>query len=184
MALVIACPLHPRIVVLQKRDLVGEIFGGGLESVVTTPNINTFNNTATLGGGLTVPTSTLASASTTASTASQTTTFITRPTTGLGPSETSSAASPTTSVKIEPVANASVALPGEITKWKVIGIAVMTITFITTVVLAITFFDSWWGFLRAVFLGDKRNGGDENLVPDWEKGSWEYNLYNSSATQA
>jgi hypothetical protein len=103
---------------------------------------------------------------------SQTTTSITQTTTGGRPSETSSAVSSTTSIQID----APVTPPGEVTEWKVIGIAVITITFITTVVLAITFFDSWWGFLRAIFLGDKRNGGDEKLVPDWDKQSWEYDL--------
>ena len=180
-ALVIAHPLHPRTVVLQTRDLIGGILG--LEPVAPASDINTVDNSPTNGTGTSFPvqTSILSGSSkisTTVSTASsQATLFITQTTTGGRPSETSSAVSPTTtSIQIGYVADAPTTPPGEATEWKVIGIAVITITFITTVVLAITFFDSWWGFLRAILLGDKRNGGDEKLVPDWDKQSWEYNL--------
>ena len=185
MALVIAHPLHPRTAVLQRRDLIGGILGGGLEpaSIAPASDIDTADNTQTAvtGAGFPVQTSIFltgaSKVSTTVSTASsQTTPSITRATTGGRPSETSSAVSSTTSIQIGYVAEAPVTPPGEATEWKVIGIAVITITFITTVALAITFFDSWWGFLRAIFLGDKRNGGDEKLVPDWDKRSWEYNL--------
>ncbi len=75
--------------------------------------------------------------------------------------------------------------PGELTEWKVIGIAVITITFIATVVLLVSFFDSWWGFVRAVVCGKSRKGNmstrglaGETLVPDWEKRSWEFRLAN------
>ena len=73
--------------------------------------------------------------------------------------------------------------PGELTEWKVIGIAVITITFIATVVLLVSFFDSWWGFVRAAVCGKSRKGdmstrglAGETLVPDWEKRSWEFRL--------
>ena len=73
--------------------------------------------------------------------------------------------------------------PGELTEWKVIGIAVITITFIATVVLLVSFFDSWWGFVRAAVCGKSRKGDmstrglvGETLVPDWEKRSWEFRL--------
>ena len=182
MALVIANPLHLRTAVLQTRDLIGGILGGGLEPVAPASDINTVNNsqTADTGAGFPVQTSILTGASKVSTTvltaSSQTTPPITQTTTGGRPTETSSAVSSTTSIQIGYVADAPVTPPGEATEWKVIGIAVITVTFITTVVLAITFFDSWWGFLRAIFLGDKRNGGDENLVPDWDKQSWEYDL--------
>lgn len=75
--------------------------------------------------------------------------------------------------------------PGELTEWKVIGIAVITITFIATVVLLVSFFDSWWGFVRAAMCGKSRKGNmstrglaGETLVPDWEKRSWEFRLAN------
>ena len=180
-ALVIAHPLHSRTAVLQTRDIIGGILGGDLEPVAPASDINN-SQTAASRTDFPVQTSILASsslkASTTVSTASsQTTPSITQTTTRGRPSETStSAVSPSTSIQIGYVPDAPATPPGEATEWKVIGIAVITITFITTVVLAITFFDSWWGFLRAIFLGDKRNGGDENLVPDWDKQSWEYNL--------
>jgi hypothetical protein len=185
MALVIAHPLHPQTAVLQTRDLIGGILGGGLEPQAAVPasDINTVEISQTAATGASFPerTSILTGSSkvsTTVSTASsQTTPSITQTTTGGRPSETSSAVSSTTSIQIGYVADAPATPPGEATEWKVIGIAVITVTFITTVVLAIMFFDSWWGFLRDIFLGSKRNnGGDEKLVPDWDKQSWEYNL--------
>ena len=182
LALVIAHPLHLRTAVLQTRDLIGGILGGGLGPAAPASEINTVNNslTAATGAGFPLQTSILTGASkvsTTVSTASsQTTPSITQTTTRERSSETSSIVFSTTSIQIGYVADAPVTPPGEATEWKVIGIAVISVTFITAVVLAITFFDSWWGFLRAIFLGDKRNGGDEKLVPDWDKQSWEYNL--------
>ncbi|KAF8808121.1 hypothetical protein BYT27DRAFT_7190232 [Phlegmacium glaucopus] len=178
MALVIAHPLHPGIAVLQRRDLIGGILEGGFEPAIPAPDKN---NSQTAATGFPVQTSsTLAGASkvSTVSTASsQTTPFITQTTTWHA-SETSSAVSSTTSIQIGYVADAPTTPPGEATEWKVIGIAVIAIAFIAIVILSITFFDSWWGFLRAIFFGDKHNGGDENLVPDWDKRSWEYNLAN------
>ena len=187
-ALVIAHPMHPRSAAIQTRGLIGGILGGGLGSAeIPVSDINTVDNPQTpanqTGAGFPVQTSISSSGSSKVSTTvsstatSQTTPSITQMTTRGRPSETStSAVSPSTSIQIGYVPDAPATPPGEATEWKVIGIAVITITFITTVVLAITFFDSWWGFLRAIFLGDKRNGGDENLVPDWDKQSWEYNL--------
>lgn len=186
-ALVIAHPTHPRSAAFQTRDLIGGILGGGLgPSGVPASDINTVDNSQTAatqtGAGFPVQTSISSTGSSKVSTtvsvaSSQTTPSIAQTTTGGRPSETStSAVSPSPSIQIGYVPDAPVTPPGEATEWKVIGIAVITITFISTVVLAITFFDSWWGFLRAIFLGDKRNGGDENLVPDWDKQSWEYTL--------
>jgi hypothetical protein len=85
------------------------------------------------------------------------------------------------SVEIGYVADAPTTPPAELTEWKIIGIAVITLTFIGTVILAITFFDSWWGFLCDVFCGGRGNRrgkklGGEELVPDWEKRSWEFRL--------
>ena len=190
MALVITHPLNPRTAILLTRDLIGGILGAGFGPVAPASDINTVNNSQTAATGTSFPAQT-SSISTGASkisttvltTSSQTTPSITHTTTGVTlaggpPSETSSAVSSTTSIQIGYVADAPTTPPGEATEWKVIGIAVITIAFITTVVLAITFFDSWWGFLCAIFLGDKRNGGDEKLVPDWDKQSWQYNLSN------
>ena len=195
MALVIAHPSHPRTAILQTRDLIGGILGGGFEPVITASDIDTVSDTRTAatGDGFPVQTSTLAGTlrvSTTASTvssqatlisqatiSSQATPFITQTTTRR-PSATSSAVSSTTSFEVGDVVEASATPPGEATEWKVIGIAVIVITFIATVILAITFFDSWWGFLRALVLGNKHNGGEEKLVPDWNKRSWEYDLAN------
>jgi hypothetical protein len=70
--------------------------------------------------------------------------------------------------------------PAELTEWKVIGIGVITVTLIAILILSISFFDSWWGFLRAVTCGKKtgENEGEETMVPDGEKlrKSWEFKL--------
>lgn len=68
--------------------------------------------------------------------------------------------------------------PGEATEWKVIGVAVIAISFVATVILAIVFFDSWSSFIRDMILGKKKNDGLEKMVPDWEKRSWEFKLAN------
>lgn len=80
-------------------------------------------------------------------------------------------------INIEDEQEAPATPPGELTEWKVIGIAVTTITFFATIVLSVVFFDSWWGFLRAAICGSKRaKEGEETLVPDWGKRSWEFKL--------
>jgi hypothetical protein len=72
--------------------------------------------------------------------------------------------------------------PAELTEWKVIGIGVITVTLIAILVLSISFFDSWWGFLCAVCCGKKTDGGEgeETMVPDGERlrKSWEFKLAN------
>lgn len=68
--------------------------------------------------------------------------------------------------------------PAEATEWKVIGLVVICITFVATVILSVVFFDSWWGFLRDMVLGRRNKEGVEDMVPDWEKRSWEFKLAN------
>ncbi|PPQ79416.1 hypothetical protein CVT25_002687 [Psilocybe cyanescens] len=76
--------------------------------------------------------------------------------------------------------DASTTPPAELKQWKVIGIAVITVTFIALVAMAISFFDSWWGFVRAAICGKARKigHGGETMIPDWEKRSWELQLAN------
>lgn len=81
----------------------------------------------------------------------------------------------TNSIKIS---QASSMPPAEAAQWKVIGLVVICITFVGTLILSVVFFDSWWGFLRAMVCGRKRDGGAEDLVPDWDKRSWEVKLAN------
>ena len=61
-------------------------------------------------------------------------------------------------------------------QWKIIGIAVIVISVVAAVIFVIVFFDQWWRFLRDVVLGRKTSGWKEDLVPDWEKRSWEFKL--------
>lgn len=68
--------------------------------------------------------------------------------------------------------------PAEALEWKIIGVAVIAISFVAASILAVVFFDSWSRFLCDLIRGKKRHGGAENLVPDWEKRSWEFKLAN------
>ncbi|KAG6837333.1 hypothetical protein H0H93_011428 [Arthromyces matolae] len=61
-------------------------------------------------------------------------------------------------------------------QWKIIGLVVICVTVIGVATLAIVFFDAWWGFLRAVLCGRKYGQEREDMVPDWEKRSWEYKI--------
>jgi len=78
------------------------------------------------------------------------------------------------------VGDTSITPPAELTEWKVIGICVTTVTLIGILVLSISFFDSWWGFLRSVTCGRKNDEGEgkETMVPDEERlgKSWEFEL--------
>ncbi|KAI0274793.1 hypothetical protein BC834DRAFT_849611 [Gloeopeniophorella convolvens] len=61
--------------------------------------------------------------------------------------------------------------------WRVIGIAVIAVSVIGTTILAVVFFDQWWGFLCDVLGGcKKRRRGSEELVPDWNRGSWDFKV--------
>ncbi|KAI0046616.1 hypothetical protein FA95DRAFT_1351953 [Auriscalpium vulgare] len=68
--------------------------------------------------------------------------------------------------------------------WRVIGVAVIAVSVIGAGILAVVFFDQWWGFLRDVCGGRRRKHkrGIEQLVPDWEKGSWEYKVEDDEGT--
>jgi len=66
--------------------------------------------------------------------------------------------------------------PAEAREWKVIGLVIICITFVGTLILSVVFFDSWWNFLRAMVCGRREREGSEDLVPDWEKRSWEVQL--------
>jgi len=103
--------------------------------------------------------------------------------TTLGDSQTTAANSWTSTSAIPPTISVeyitpegSTTPPSEAAEWKVIGISIIAVTFVATVILAIAFFDSWWGFLRDVVCGERYSVGEENLIPDWEKSSWEYKL--------
>ncbi|KAF5368398.1 hypothetical protein D9758_002190 [Tetrapyrgos nigripes] len=78
-----------------------------------------------------------------------------------------------TPATISPANESSTMSPGEASQWKVIGIGVITIVVITVVVLSIVFFDTWTRFL---FGRNKQTEGIEDMMPDWEKRSWEYKL--------
>jgi hypothetical protein len=67
---------------------------------------------------------------------------------------------------------------GHTVDWHAIGIAVIVVSVVGTAILVIAFFDQWWGFLGDV-CGRRQNGrrdGKEELVPDWERGSWEFKV--------
>lgn len=63
-----------------------------------------------------------------------------------------------------------------------IGIAVIAVSVVGVMILVIVFFDQWWGLLCDVCgLRRKWRGrGKEELVPDWERGSWEFKVEDDS----
>ncbi|KAK7007041.1 ABC transporter protein [Favolaschia claudopus] len=65
--------------------------------------------------------------------------------------------------------------PPETNHWKAIGIGALTIGLVAGLMLSLVFFDSWWGFLRAL-VGKKRQDGTEDLVPDWANRDWEFKV--------
>ncbi|KAJ6575412.1 hypothetical protein B0H19DRAFT_1128566 [Mycena capillaripes] len=66
--------------------------------------------------------------------------------------------------------------PAEATEWKVIGIAALGIGVVAAVMLAIVFFDSWWGFVLALVGKRKKDRGREDMVPDWAGRDWEFKI--------
>ena len=61
--------------------------------------------------------------------------------------------------------------------WRVVGIAVIAVSVVGTTILAIVFFDQWWSFLGDVCGRRKRRkSGKEELVPDWERRSWQFRV--------
>ncbi|KAF8971716.1 hypothetical protein BDZ97DRAFT_1752982 [Flammula alnicola] len=198
--LVIGRPLqHIRTALLAERDLLG-LFDGTQGNMATTtpqevytfqPGAPTTINSVPFGLLMSSSTSARVAGTPIVSTISTSRTEIASPSiTPLTQMAGSTTATPypdpatvtfsSVSYSIGYVADAPTTPPAELTEWKVIGIAVITITFIATAVLSVAFFDSWWGFVCAVVCGKrKRKGrglGEETLVPDWEKRSWEFRL--------
>ncbi|KAH8102401.1 hypothetical protein BXZ70DRAFT_928422 [Cristinia sonorae] len=62
-----------------------------------------------------------------------------------------------------------------IKQWKIIGVAVIAFSTVAAILLLAVFFDQWWRFIKDVCGNGKKNKGlgNEELVPDWEKASWE-----------
>ncbi|KAG6919005.1 hypothetical protein DXG01_009715 [Tephrocybe rancida] len=98
--------------------------------------------------------------------------------TNVPPTASSSSAEPTATAFSPPGATAETnAIPHSDSKqWKIIGLVVICITFIAVATLTIVFFDAWWGFLRGLVCRRKYGQEREDMVPDWEKRSWEYKI--------
>ena len=67
---------------------------------------------------------------------------------------------------------------GHAIDWRMIGIAVIAVSAVGAMILIVVFFDQWWEFLCDV-CGRRRKwhgGGKEELVPDWERASWEFKV--------
>ncbi|KAJ8472316.1 hypothetical protein ONZ45_g16692 [Pleurotus djamor] len=73
----------------------------------------------------------------------------------------------------KPMGASSFTSTAELALWKVLGVTVLCIGVVATIILSVVFFDSWWGFVKDVVRGRKRSEPQEELVPDWEKRSWE-----------
>jgi hypothetical protein len=65
----------------------------------------------------------------------------------------------------------------EASHWKVVGIVLICIAFIVCTSLLVIFWDSCIGFLKSAICcwrgKSHQHLGEEDLMPDWEKGSWE-----------
>ncbi|KAH9923656.1 uncharacterized protein B0H18DRAFT_1105268 [Fomitopsis serialis] len=57
--------------------------------------------------------------------------------------------------------------------WKIIGVAVISFTAVVVILVAAVFFDTWWHFVRDLFWKRSKADGLEEMVPDWQKASWE-----------
>lgn len=85
-------------------------------------------------------------------------------------SPTSSSGSPT------PSANAAVSSSGGDngnSQWKIIGVAVIAFSAVAAILLLAVFFDQWWRFVKDMIGRRKAKDSVEEIVPDWEKASWE-----------
>ncbi|KAI0072228.1 hypothetical protein K474DRAFT_1775618 [Panus rudis PR-1116 ss-1] len=102
----------------------------------------------------------------------------------LRPTTSSSASSPTSShADSEPsasitTAQASSGNSSSTREWKIIGVAVIAFTSVAAILLLAVFFDQWTKFIKDILWRRSNRDGKEELVPDWEKASWdlEYRL--------
>jgi hypothetical protein len=79
---------------------------------------------------------------------------------------------------LPPVNSDSGPAQGHAVDWRMIGIAVIAVSVVGAMILVVVFFDQWWGFLCDV-CGRRRKwhrGGKEELVPDWERASWDFKV--------
>ncbi|KAK2461428.1 hypothetical protein APHAL10511_005891 [Amanita phalloides] len=91
----------------------------------------------------------------------------------------SSWATPSTTETTNYAQDASQKSPSEATQWKVIGITVFCITVVGAIMLAAFFSDTLIKLLKDVCLGGNRKRtkrGEETMVPDWQRRSWEYKI--------
>lgn len=75
-----------------------------------------------------------------------------------------------------PLDKASSSKDQAIKQWKIIGVAVIAFSTVAAILLLAVFFDQWWRFVKDVLGKGKSRSlgkGEEELVPDWEKASWE-----------
>lgn len=93
-------------------------------------------------------------------------------------STSQNSASPTSTGYPSPSPADSELSQGHTVDWRMIGIAVIAVSVVGTMILVVVFFDQWWGFLCDV-CGHRRRwygGGKEELVPDWQRASWEFKI--------
>jgi hypothetical protein len=60
--------------------------------------------------------------------------------------------------------------------WKIVGVSLIVITFVAVTTFVVVFFDHWWRFLRDLLFRKGTASDFEDLVPDWEKRTWEIRL--------
>lgn len=57
--------------------------------------------------------------------------------------------------------------------WKIVGVAVISFSAVALILIAAVFFDHWWRFVRDILWKKGTLESTEEMVPDWEKASWE-----------
>jgi hypothetical protein len=82
----------------------------------------------------------------------------------------SSAGGPSESAGIQ----ADVSESGATRHWKLVGVSVIIVSAVAMLVLSVAFYDQWTAFVRDLLCGWRVGAGSEELLPDWEKRSWEY----------
>ncbi|KAF8846103.1 hypothetical protein BDN67DRAFT_1006581 [Paxillus ammoniavirescens] len=83
--------------------------------------------------------------------------------------ETAVASRPTTL----PISGASQVSDHTSKTWQIIGIAIIVVLFVAVSITCAMSFDRLWGFVKDTVRSKTRSVGSEELVPDWEKQSWE-----------
>ncbi|KAF9225530.1 hypothetical protein BS17DRAFT_778731 [Gyrodon lividus] len=74
---------------------------------------------------------------------------------------------------ILPISSASQVSNHTSKTWQIVGIAIIAVLFVAVSITCAMLFDRLWGFMKDAIRCTTCSVGSEELVPDWEKQSWE-----------